>query len=174
MHQPNRNEIIKTALDRLVEVYQQRPSFAESTSGVTATVEDGLVCKISDGQHSVVADMPPPMGGDDAGPTPGFYARAGIAGCVSMGIKMMAARAGHDFRKVTVNVETDFDDRRTYGLCAGSAAPVETRVKIEVACDLPEDEASAFIRHVLEHDTWFLGLRDAQAVATTITTRPGT
>jgi hypothetical protein len=86
---------------------------------------------------------------------------------------MMAARAGHDFRKVSVNVEMDFDDRRVYGLCAGSAAPLQTRVNIDVECDLSEDEASAFIRDVLEHDAWFLGLRDAQSVKTIITASPG-
>lgn len=85
----------------------------------------------------------------------------------------MAAHAGHDFRKVNVNVETDFDDRRTYGLCAGSAAPIETRINIDIECDLPQEEASAFIRNVLEHDTWFLGLRDAQSVVTVTTAHQG-
>ena len=173
MNNLDRNHTIKVALDRLVDVYKQRPSFAESTLSVTGTVEDGLTCKISDGHHSVFSDMPEVMGGGDTGPTPGFYARAGIAGCISIGIKMLAARAGHDFRRVTVNVETDFDDRPVYGLCAGSAAPLETRVTIDVECDLLENDASAFILDVLEHDSWFLGLRDAQSVKTTITTRPG-
>ena len=173
MNNPDRNLAIKEAVDRLVEVYRRRPSFALSTAGVTGVVEDGLACTLSDGQHTIVTDLPEEMGGDDTGPTPGFFARAGIAGCVSMGIKMLAARAGHSFRKVSVTVETDFDDRSTYGLCAGSAAPLETRVTIEVDCDLSQEEASAFILDVLEHDTWFLGLRDAQQVKTTINTSSG-
>jgi uncharacterized OsmC-like protein len=173
MNSPDRNHTIKVALDRLVDAYKQRPSFAESTASVTARVEDGLTCTISDDHHTVISDLPEIMGGENAGPTPGFYARAGIAGCVSIGIKMMAARAGHDFRKVSVDVEMDFDDRPVYGLCAGSAAPLETRVKVDVECDLLEDDASAFILDVLEHDTFFLGLRDAQSVKTIITVSPG-
>ena len=173
MNNLSRNQAIKGALDRLVDVYKQRPSYAESTASVTGVIEDGLTCTIKDGDHTVVSDQPVAMGGGDAGPSPGFYARAGIAGCVSIGIKMMAARAGHDFRKITVNVEMDFDDRTTYGLCAGSAAPQETRVSIDVDCDLSEEEASAFIRDVLEHDTYFLGLRDAQSVETVITVGSG-
>lgn len=172
MNKLDKNHVIKEALDRLVDVYEKRPSFAQATIGLTGTVEDGLVCTLSDGEHTMIADLPQEMGGEDTGPSPGFYARAGIAGCVSMGVKMLAAQAGHDFRKVTVNVEMDFDDRATYGLCTGTAAPLETRVTIDVDCDLSKEEASAFVLDVLEHDTWFLGLRDAQPVKTIVNTNP--
>ena len=169
MNNLNSNLTIKTALDRMVDIYKQRPKVAQSTSSIKAMVEDGLTCRITDGSHEVIADLPEVMGGNDAGPTPGYFARAGIAGCISIGIKMMAARAGHDFRSIRVGVETDFDDRATYGLCAGPAAPIDTRVKIEVESDLGEDELRAFIEDVLEHDAWFLALRDNQSVNTHIT-----
>jgi uncharacterized OsmC-like protein len=61
------------------------------------------------------------MGGEDAGPTPGYYARAGIVGCVAIGIKMAAARACYNFRRVDVRLECDFDDRAFYGLCDQTA-----------------------------------------------------
>ena len=162
------NQKIKSAVDRMVDVYRKRPSAALSTASLTGEVGDGVACRITDGTHSLVADMPQVMGGDDAGPTPGFYARAGIVGCVSMGIKMLAVRAGHDFRRVRVRIENDFDDCATYGFGDNTAAPVETRVSIEVDCDLDENELEAFIEDVLEHDTWFLALRDAQSVKTRI------
>ena len=168
MNNLNNNLAIKSALDRMVDVYQKKPQTARSTSAITGLVEDGLACTISDGNLTVVADLPGAMGGNDSGPTPGFYARAGIAGCVSMGIKMMGAHAGHDFRSVKVTVETDFDDRAMFGLCDDTAAPIETRVGIEVDSDLDEAELKAFVEDVLEHDTWFLGLRDRQLVKTQI------
>jgi len=164
----DRDLAIKTAMDRMEDVYKKRPSVAQSTSSVTGTIDEGLTCSITDGHHTVVSDLPVVMGGNDAGPTPGYYARAGIAGCVGIGIKMNAARAGHDFRSVRVIVETDFDDRAAYKLCDETAAPIETRLKIEIDSDLEEDELAALVEDVLEHDTWFLALRDAQFVRTSI------
>lgn len=116
------------------------------------------------GEHSAVMDMPEIMGGDAAGPTPGFFARAGIAGCVSMGIKQTAVRAGVVFDTVSVDIETDFDDGASLGLGAASAAPLETRLIIRIKANLPESEVSAIIEKALEIDPWFLALRDAQCV----------
>ena len=168
MNNLNNNLAIKSALDRMVDVYQKKPYIAQSTSAITGVVEDGLACRITDGNLTVTADLPEVMGGNDTGPTPGFYARAGLAGCVSMGIKMMGARAGHNFRSVRVHVENDFDDRAIYGLCDTTAAPVETRVGIEIDSDLDDSELRAFVEDVLEHDTWFVALRDSQSVKTQI------
>ena len=81
---------------------------------------------------------------------------------------MLAARAGHDFRRVRVRVENDFDDRATFGFGENTAAPIETRVSIEVDCDLDEGELEEFVEDVLEHDTFYLALRDAQTVRTRI------
>ena len=168
MNNTDSNTLIKAALDRLVDVYQKRPDFARSTAAISGTVEDGLTCTISDGSHEVIADMPEAMGGVGAGPTPGFYARAGIAGCISIGIKMQAARAGYEFRSVRVGVETDFDDLAFYKLGGSSAAPLESRLTIEVDCDLDAEQLESFIADVLERDSWFLALRDAQSVKTCI------
>lgn len=169
MNSPNSNLAIKSALDRMVDIYKLKPRVARSTSSVTGVVKDGLSCSITEGDYRVVADMPEVMGGKDSGPRPGFFARAGIVSCVSIGIKMFGARAGHDFRSIRVNVETDFDDRALYGLCDSSAAPIETRLTIEVDSDLEDEALRAFIEDVLEHDTWFLALRDNQSVKTQIT-----
>ena len=113
MNNVDSNQKIKAAIDRMVDVYRKRPSAALSTSSLVGEVGDGLGCRISDGTHSMVADMPRVMGGGDTGPTPGFYARAGIVSCIAIGLKMLAARAGHDFRRVRVRVENDFEDRGT-------------------------------------------------------------
>ena len=160
---------IKSAVDRLVEVYEKRPQTALSSVSASGEINEGLTCRITDGAHAVDADLPEIMGGADAGPTPGFYARAGVIGCVAIGLKMMAARAGHDFRSIKVDIETDFDDRATYGLCNATAAPLETRLTIEIDSDLAEPDLKAFVEDVLSRDTWFLALRDAQAVKTEIT-----
>ncbi|MDT8341103.1 MAG: OsmC family protein [Longimicrobiales bacterium] len=113
-------------------------------------------------------DMPPIMGGGGLGPTPGFYARAGVAGCVSIGIKQTAVMAGVDFRRVTVDVETDFDDGAALGIGDRSAAPLETRLTIRIETGEAESDVRALVTRALEMDPWFLALRDAQSVAARI------
>ena len=167
------NQKIKSALDRMVDVFEKRPEAAHCTLAASGTVEDGLKCTVTDGTHTAVMDLPVIMGGEGAGPSPGFHARAGIVGCVAIGIKMMAARAGLALQSVNVGVETDFDDGAPFGLCNKTAAPLETRVSIQVESDAPEDEVSAFIEDVLTRDTWFLALKEAQSVKTSITVDRG-
>lgn len=164
----DRDTKIRDALKRVIEVFEKRPQKALSTNRASAVVEDGLECIFTQGEHSAVMDMPEIMGGDDAGPTPGFFARAGIAGCVSMGIKQAAILAGLVFDKVTVDIETDFDDGAALGLGTVSAAPLETRLAIRIETDAPEAEVSALIDKVLGMDPWFLALRDAQSTKTQI------
>ncbi len=171
MNHHSGNKKLKETLDRVADVYRKKPSTALSTSRVVGRIEGGTVCRITDGVHDIVADMPEAAGGEDAGPTPGYFARAGLAGCVAIGIKMEAARSGILFKSINVQVETDFDDRAFYGLGDRPAAPLETRLVIEIDSDLDEEKLSGFVNDVLERDTWFLALRDAQTVkADTVST----
>ena len=163
---PNRDVVIKAALDRLVGVYQRRPDMARSTSRTTGRIEAGTSCAITDGVDTVVSDMPEIMGGDGAGPTPGFFARAGIIGCVAIALKNAAAQAEIPIDAVDVSVETDFDDRAGYGMIEGTNAPRETRVEITLTSDAPESVLRRLVDEVLLHDTWFAALRDAQVVKT--------
>lgn len=160
----DRDTEIRDALNRVIEVFKDRPQKALSTDHATAVVEDGLKCTFRQGERSAVLDMPEIMGGGNAGPTPGFYARAGIAGCVSIGIKEAAILAGLVFDKITVDIETDFDDGAAFGLGTASAAPLETRLAIRIETDVPEAKVSALIDEVLGKDPWYLALRNAQSV----------
>ena len=155
---------IRDAQNRVIDVFKKKQQKALSTNHATATIKDGLTCTFTQGELSAVMDMPEIMGGDAAGPTPGFFARAGIAGCVSMGIKQAAVMDGIVFDTVTVDIETDFDDGAAMGLGASSAAPLETRLAIRIKSSLPELELSALIEKALGMDPWFLALRDAQCV----------
>ena len=155
---------IREAHNRVKDVYKKRPQKALSTIQATAIIEDGMTCKFTQGEFNAVMDMPEIMGGDAAGPTPGFFGRAGIAGCLSMGIKQAAVMAGFVFDTVIVDIETDFDDGASMGLGTASAGPLETRLAIRIKTNLPEPEVSALIEKVLGMDSWFLALRDAQRV----------
>jgi uncharacterized OsmC-like protein len=162
-------EKIRLAYNRLLNVFRKRPEAALSSIHATAIVREGLSCEFTQGEHTAIMDMPDIMGGDGLGPTPGFFGRAAVAGCVSMGLKLLAAAEGLALKSITVDIDTDFDDSASLGLGDNSAAPLETRLTISFDTDEPEDKVRKLVDRLLERDPWYLALRDAQSVQTQIT-----
>lgn len=140
------------------------PAACQRTYSTTGEIRAGLACHIEQGQFSATADLGPAMGGDASGPSPGFYARSAIIGCVGIGIKMLAVREGLVFEKMTVTVETDFDDAALMGLGSNPAGPMKTRVIVDIESDDDSARVADVVNRALERDPWFLALRDAQVV----------
>ena len=164
--QPDRDKRIRAAQERAKAKMQSGPEKARSTTATTGVVADGLTCQITQGRFAAVTDLGPGMGGDAAGPSPSFFARAAVAGCIAIAVKMLAASMGKRFRRVEVSVETDFDDLALFGVGPSSAAPLETRISIRVESDEAHEDVAAIVDTALERDPWFLALKDAQKVAT--------
>jgi uncharacterized OsmC-like protein len=160
----NRNDRIRSGVERIVDVFRKRPSAALSSVRATGRVEQGLACNVRQGDYTAVMDMAEAIGGDGSGPTPGFFIRAGLVGCIAIGIKLTAAREGVDIGAIDVDVDMDFDDGAMFGVGSNSAAPLETRVTITVETSAPWNEVEAMIGRALECDPYFLALRDAQSV----------
>lgn len=157
---------------RVIDIYTKRPEAALSTTKARGVVADGLRCEYTEGESSVVTDMPPVIGGESAGPSPGFYARAGLCSCLATGIKLVAVRSGIEMRRVTVDVEVDFDDGAMFGVGERSAAPLETRLTITIETDATEAEVAEVVEAAIATDPWFLALRDPQTVTTELTVAP--
>ena len=163
----DRDSKIREALNRMIGVFQKKPQQALNTIAASAVVEDGVKAHFTQGEHSAVMDFPEAMGGEGAGPTPGFFARGGICGCVAMG-KQQAILQGMVFNKVVVEVENDFDDGAVYGLGDATAAPLETRLTIRIDTDESNETVSKLVDRVLKRDSWFLALKEAQNVKTAV------
>jgi uncharacterized OsmC-like protein len=164
----NKDARIREAQNRYIKVLNRQPQLAQNTYKGTATIEDGFICNFTQGEQSIVMDVSKVVGGDDTGPTPGFLARASIAGCVSMGIKQAAVKEGLVIDSVSVDIEMDFTEGASLGFGEDSAAPLETRFFIRIDTDSPESEVVALVDRALEKDTFFLALRDAQSVKTNV------
>ena len=162
------DEEIRRAQERAMAIFERRPMAALSCSQVEATVSDGLVCHVTDGKHAVVLDMPAPVGGTEAGPTPGFHARVAVSGCIAIGIKMTAVRLGIELKSVNVVVEMDFDDSALFGMGNASAAPLKSRVNVRLESHADSGMLDNLVETALAADPYFLALRDAQDVATRI------
>lgn len=160
---------IREAQKRAMSVFRRRPETALDTVSAMATVTSGLTCSFKQGENSAVMDMPTTVGGDDEGPTPGFFARAAIAGCVAIGIKMTATRLGVDVKRVQVGLEMDFDNSAIFGMGEATAAPLVTRLDVILKSEASQEQLESLVKTALEADPYFLALRDPQHVETRIT-----
>ena len=164
----DRNAEIRAAQERVIAVFTQRPQAAFSTIKGSAGIEDGLTCTYRQGDLEAVMDMGKPLGGDEKGPTPGFFIRAGLAGCVAIGIKLTAVREAVPLDAIDVGVEMDFDDGAMFGVGSNTAAPLATRFTITVQSPAPWETVTAMVDRALAADPYFLALRDAQDVSARI------
>jgi uncharacterized OsmC-like protein len=113
-------------------------------------------------------DMSKGLGGEERGPTPGFFIRAGLAGCVAIGIKLTATREAVPVDAIDVGVEMDFDDGALLGVGSNKAAPLATRLTITVHSPAAWETVTAMVDRALASDPYYLALRDAQDVSTHI------
>lgn len=155
---------IRASQSQVIARMQADPSACQRTYSTKGQIRAGLACHIEQGRLSAITDLGPAMGGDAAGPSPGFYARSAIVGCVGIGIKMLAVREGLVLETLTITVETDFDDTALMGLGANAAAPMATRVIIDIESAEDPSHIARIVDIALERDPWFLALRDAQVV----------
>lgn len=161
----DRNSQIRSAQERLIAVYRQKPKTAFSTTQASGHIGEGLTCTFRQGDKEAVMDMSTVLGGDGKGPTPGFFIRAGLVGCVAIGIKLAATREAIPIDAIDVDIEMDFDDSAMFGVGGNSAAPLDTRFIITLASPAPWDEVTAMVDRALAADPYFIALRDAQKVS---------
>jgi len=88
--EPSANEMLETKGEQLV--------------GHLNLVDDNFTTSIQTKNHSMIADEPATVGGDDFGPSPYEYLNAGLAACTAMTLKMYAARKKWDLQEVFVYI----------------------------------------------------------------------
>jgi uncharacterized OsmC-like protein len=164
----DRNAHVKAAQMRAISVYSRRPERAFVVNAGAAEVTDGLTCTYEQDGHRLTIDMPAAVGGSDQAPSPGFFGRAAICGCLAIGIKMTAARETLDLQRVRVAIEQDWDNRGVLGMEGASSVPSDTRISVEVVSAEPEHVLTDMITRAIAADPWFLAFRDAQPVSTTL------
>lgn len=135
---------IRDAIDTLSAAIAAQPDKARAKNApATARIVAGLQCLVS-GPHgeSLTTDMPPAVGGEASGPSPGWLLRSALASCTATVIAMRAAKLGVVLSELEVTVESESDNRGMLGLdesvSAGMGA-VRTQVKIVAPAASPEE-----------------------------------
>jgi len=169
----DRNAQIRAAQERVIAVYREKPKTAFSSAQASGHVGEGLTCRFRQGDREAIMDMSKVIGGDEKGPSPGFFIRAGLAGCVAIGIKLTATREGVAIDAIDVDLEMDFDDGAMFGVGSNTAAPLETRFKITLQSSARWEEVTAMVDRALAADPYFLALRDAQSVTARVVRAKG-
>ncbi|PIA78458.1 osmotically inducible protein C [Gaetbulibacter sp. 4G1] len=88
--EPKENTMLETQGEQLV--------------GHLNLIEDNFTTSIQTKKHSIIADEPTSVGGDDFGPSPYEYLNAGLAACTVMTLKMYAQRKQWDLQEVFVYI----------------------------------------------------------------------
>lgn len=158
---------------RAIAIFAKRPERAHEINRGYAEIHGGLRCIFQQDGQSLTLDMPSAIGGTAKGPSPGYFARAAICGCLAIGIKMTAVRENLRLDSVNVGIEQDWDNRGVLGMGGTSAVPSDTRITIQVTSPEPENAIKAMIHRALDIDPWFLAYRDPQPISTSISVTGG-
>lgn len=133
---------VRQALLRVEEVLQRRPAFGIKDDAPAHAVWEGATgCSVSHPNGARVAtDMPPELGGQGAGVSPGWLFRSGIAACALTAIALTAARAGVRLQRLEVDVSSRSDLRGLLGMADETGAPVyagsrDLGLRVSVAAD---------------------------------------
>jgi uncharacterized OsmC-like protein len=138
-----------------------------------AVMEDGLRCRAEGGDGwAVVTDMPAPVGGGGAAPTPGWLIRAALASCAATTIAMRAAELEIPLSQLEVTAESETDMRGLLG--AGDdidPGPARALLRVRLAADAADErELRELVEWADSHSPVGDGVRRAIPVELEITT----
>jgi putative redox protein len=88
-----------------------------------------------DGQHALIVDEPPEIGGQDLGPRPTQLLAASLAGCTAITMELYAERKGWDIGTVEVAVETAYE----------KATPSAFEVMLRLPAELSDEQRQRLV-----------------------------
>ena len=155
----------RAAIDRVLKVFATRPSAARSTYHTRAEVGKELNATVTEGDWTIAFDMPEPLGGAGAAPTPGVYGRATLLACLAIGLRIEALREGLPHTRIAVAMECDCDDRGLFGIAGVPPGYEDFRLTVEVEADAAEADLRAWLDRTMARSPWLDVFRRPQAVS---------
>ncbi|MEV1292402.1 OsmC family protein [Pseudonocardia sp. NPDC049635] len=114
--QTARDTALAGIVDATADAVAQDAGNARALFRATGHGGDGVRSEIRIGNHEVVVDEPPALGGENAAPNPVEFALASLLSCQVVTYRFYAAKLGIPVDDIQVDVEGDLDVRGFFGL----------------------------------------------------------
>ncbi|MFP5023103.1 OsmC family protein [Pseudonocardia phyllosphaerae] len=138
--QTPRDQALSAIVDATTEAVTQDASQAQTLFRATGSSGDGVRSEIRIGDHQVLVDEPPALGGENAAPNPVEFALAALLSCQVVTYRFYAAKLGIPLDDVQVDVEGDLDVRGFFGI-DDDVRPGFGAVRLDVTLSGPASEA---------------------------------
>src|SRR3989337_329133 len=102
---------LKQLISDTQAAFRAQPEAAKATFTSSSRLTDGFRSEVSIGQHGLVADEPPALGGADSGPNPVELILAALGSCQEITYRAYATAMGIPLDSVAVELAGDIDLR---------------------------------------------------------------
>jgi uncharacterized OsmC-like protein len=153
-------------IKKTVQLWTAEPDKAKGAPAVVARTE-GATAVVEVGSFKFSTDLPPPLGGTNAHPSPTAYLLGALAGCAAVFIRdTLAPQADIPVESVEAKVSCTADNRGLLGI--GGAPPDLGNLRIEVTIVSPAGPEAVNRLAALwrERCPVYLALTKANSVAT--------
>ena len=143
--------INKDGLEKLIESGKANPKAIKTLK--CKTVAEGRFRHLNFIRNlpPYIVDEPPALLGDDTAPNPSEASLAALGSCLAVGLHANAVHRGWTVNKLELQLEGDLNITGVWGTGDLSDKPVgftDVRVKVDMECDVSNEEVDALIAHV--------------------------
>lgn len=116
--------IIASWISRYIKIAKKEP-LSTDKQVICRTGDEGYTTQIQAGDHSLLADEPEKLGGNDLGPTPYDLLIAGLGSCTSITLRMYADRKKWPLKEVKVLLQHNKIHEKDCEACENANAKID-------------------------------------------------
>ncbi|MGI5129430.1 OsmC family protein [Pseudonocardia sp. CA-107938] len=135
---PTRDDALRAIVSATTDAVSTDPDKAQVVFRASGTGGAGVRTHLRIGEHTLLIDEPPALGGDNEAPNPVETALAGLLSCQVVTYRFWAAHLGIPLDDIAIEVEGDLDVRGFFGVDS-AVRPGFGEVRVVVTLDGPAE-----------------------------------